>query len=218
MNIANDYKSVVIIGGFNPTILTPSFLRDCCGYSTDCEPVGQTTPVLSELRFGSSRFLMELNRFQISILEPSSFDGLFPLDLAMRYLDVLQYTPLSLIGLNLNFSLSEVKLASLREVLKDPWSIGQVFGIKPISVSLSVQKPNDAGLQVHEVVISHLVNPDIKNSLRLTFGSQDVTINNNYEVGNLGQERKRMSVLIDRHNDLLSMNQSLINDLGAICR
>lgn len=216
MNIDIDHKSVVIIGGFNPTILTPEFLRNCCGYSSEHKPVGQTTPVASEIKFGNSHFLMELNKFQITIRESSSFDEVYPLDIAKKYLDVLEYTPIHLFGVNFNYSISEIKIASLRDFLKDPWLLGDNLKVDPISVSLNTRKPNGGGLEVHEVVIAHMVDADIKNSLRFSFASQKVTINNNFEVGHLDEDRDRLSILIDRYDDLLNMNQQLMNDLEEI--
>lgn len=218
MTVTIEHKSVVVLGGFNPTILTPGFLRNCCDFTSDHKPEGQITPVASELRFGNSHFLMELNRFQVSVRDINTFERVFPLDIAKKYLDILEYTPLQVFGINLSFFLSEIQLSPLRKLLKDPWSIGENLGIEPVNVSLNTRKPDGGGLELHEVVINHMVDADIKNNIRFTFQPPKLTINNNFEVGRLDQDRNRLSILIDHHKDILSVNQSLIDKMEKVGR
>jgi len=218
MNIVIDHKSVVTIGGFNPTILTPDFLRKSCGFSSHHNPKGQTTPVASEIRFGNSHFLMELNKFQITTLKPSSFKDVFPLDVAKKYLDVLEYTPVSLFGINLNYSVSEINIASLQAFLKDPWSLGENLNVEPTSVILKAKKPNGEGLSLREVEVAYMADANIKNNVRFSFESGKITINNNFEVGHLDEDRKRLSILLDRHDDLLKMNDRLMGAVDEACK
>ncbi len=69
MEIKANYHSVIAIGGFNPAILTPDFLREYCSFQSDHEPTGLTTPVTTKLKYGNIEFVMELNRFQIKLEE-----------------------------------------------------------------------------------------------------------------------------------------------------
>ena len=64
MKIQLNFKSVVVIGAFNPSILTPAFLKECCEFNTTHEPTGRTTPVASEISYGNTKFLLELSKFQ----------------------------------------------------------------------------------------------------------------------------------------------------------
>ncbi len=212
-NVKINYKSTVTIGGFNPTILTPDFLRECCSYKSEHTPKGQTTPVLTEIKFGNVHFLMELNKFQIQLLDIKDFSELFPLDLIEKYLDVLQYTPLKLFGINLNYSVYDINIDHVVSLLKDPFSVGSNLGIVPYSVLLGAKKPNGDGLSLNELTIVHQIDNDIKNSIKFSVKTDCVTINNNFEVDRLESDRTRTKLLTSRYEEILSKNDELLKKL-----
>lgn len=61
MKIKPNFHSVVILGGFNPSILTPTFLKQFCDFKTEQNPTGHTTAVMTEIKYGNLLFQMELN-------------------------------------------------------------------------------------------------------------------------------------------------------------
>ncbi len=217
MKIANNYKSVVVIGGFNPTILTPSFLEKCCGYTSEHKPSGQTTPVASEMKFGNTHFLMELNKFQVSVQNPNSLEEVFPLDLAVKYLQVLEYTPLQMFGINYNYSLSEMNIDALRKLLSDPWTTGDKLGIEPLRVALNIHRPNGKGLTIQDITVVDMLDDSIKHNLRITIEDEGVMVNNNFEVVRLDEERERINIIPDRYDDLVKSNNEFLDQVRGVC-
>ena len=216
MKLEINYKSIVVIGGFNPTILTPPFLSKFCSFSSSHEPEGQTTPVISEIRFGNIHFLMELNKFQIDMQKVSDFGEKYPLDIMTKYLEVLQYTPIKLLGINFNYKLSDFNIQAFVERVKDPFKIEENFGITPISVFLGVKKPNGAGLHISEITMDHQLDGEIKNSIKFIFEPPWVLVNNNFEINGLETDRGRMSIIPARYDALVESNESLVRKLGDL--
>jgi hypothetical protein len=215
MKVKPNFKSVVVIGGFNPTILTPDFLKDVCKFNSSHEPLGMTTAVQTEIKYGNTIFLMELNRFQIIVKEVENFDPLFPLDLMLLYLNVLQYTPITLLGVNLNYTLSDVDLAALRMKLTDPYKAATWLGTDVTSVLLSASRQGAEGLLINEVTLVHPIDGDLTNSVKITFGTNDIVINNNFEAGQLEDYRERNGIVADKYAELLGMNANLMNSIAG---
>lgn len=216
MTFKANYKSVIAVGGFNPTILTPDFLGDYCLFRSDEEPRGSTTPVLAEIVYGNIRFLAELNRLQITLSEIENFEGIFPIDVMIKYLEVLKYTPLSLFGINFNYQLSEINEPNVKQALKEPFQLEKTFGFVPSSVVLRATKPNGDGLSLNELTVTQHVTTEIKNSLKFSFGNEIITVNENYEVSGLDKNRERISAIIDNYPKLLENNSKLIKLIGGL--
>lgn len=215
MKIKNNYKSVVAIGGFNPSILTPGFLHQYCSFKSDYKPDGRTTPVLSEIKFGNIHFLMELNKFQILLQPIDNFEKDYPLSIILSYLNILEYTPLLILGVNFNYSISEIDKSSLRAALKDPFQLNKVFDITPTFVLFKAIKPNSQGLELNELTFVHDFTPDIKNRVQITFSESFITINDNYEVAGLDADRQRTKIIADNYSKCFEHNIKLNKQIGG---
>lgn len=216
MKISANFQSAVIIGAFNPMILTPDFLKNACGFKSDHKPKGQTTPVASEIVFGNIHFLADLNKFQITVQGVNTFEEPFPWDLAVKYLSILQYTPLQMAGVNFNYTLSDFPVAALREMLKDPWTIGSQLGIDPTQLVFTLRKRNSDGLEIEDLTVVHSVLGDIKNSVKFLLEGSSVIVNNNFEIGSLSDDRHRMSAITDHFSELVGLNQGLVDKVGEL--
>lgn len=213
MKIQLNFKSVVVIGAFNPSILTPAFLKECCEFNTTHEPTGRTTPVASEISYGNTKFLLELSKFQIAEKDPGGFDRVFPLDIASKYLSVLEYTPLNMYGINFNCTIRDINISDVTARFHDVWQLGDELGIEPISSTYSIRKPNGDGLSLFEFDVSRIID-DIKNTVKITFEEDSVQINNNFEIGQLEDDRSRIELLTGRYAELVAQNKSIIDKIA----
>ena len=212
MKILLNFKSVVVIGAFNPSILTPGFLKKCCEFKTTHEPTGRTTPVASELSYGNTKFLLELSKFQIAEKDPEGFESVFPLDIASKYLSVLEYTPLNMYGINFNCTIRDINVSAVTARFHDVWQLGDELGIEPISSTYSIRKPNGDGLSLAEFDISRIID-DIKNTVKITFEEDSVQINNNFEIGQLEDDRSRIELLTRQYSELVAQNKTIIDKI-----
>ncbi len=213
MSTSFNFKSIVVIGSFNPTILTPDFLLGCCEFKSDHKPVGRTTPVASEIVYGSTHFLVELGKFQITESHPGSFEDTFPNETAVRYLDTLRYTPLQLAGLNFNTSLAVQSLPRVREVIGDIWSIGEKLDIDILNATVIARRPNGHGLIATEATLVHMLDADLKNQIRVITEDEKVVVNNNFEIGHLEEDRDRLKILFDKYSDIVRYNTELLKKI-----
>lgn len=209
-----NYKSVVVIGAFNPSILTPGFLVEYCSFKPGQEPVGQSTPVATEISFGNVRFIMELSKFQISVHEIDDFAGTFPLEVAGAYLTVLQHTPLSIAGLNLNYSLTDIDISRVCGKIRDPFGIGSVLHVKPTAVSVAASRQDSENLVVKELSFIQMLDDCVKNNIRISVGADSITINNNFEVSDLADNRAGFAILTDKYDSFVELDLKLIDRLA----
>ncbi len=105
MERKNKFISIVAIGNFNPAILKPHFLSEKCGFKSESQPKGRTTPVVSEVVFDNITFLMDLERFQITERHPADFKETKTIKIMKKYLEVLSYTPVYTMGSNFNIEI-----------------------------------------------------------------------------------------------------------------
>lgn len=209
-----NFKSVIVIGAFNPSILTPDFLVESCGFASEHEPEGRTTPVTAEITYGNTRFLTELNKLQIMVSSPQDFSLVFPIDMAIKYLHVLEYTPLNLIGINMNYTLFEANTSGLRESFSSALTAGEVLNVDPISAAVKLEKPNGEGLEFSEATVVYPVNNDIKGNLKLEIADKDLTVNCNFEIGRLDKDRSRVDLLLSEYERLSAENDRLMKVIG----
>jgi hypothetical protein len=159
---------------------------------------------------------MELNRFQILLQELANFDSEFPVDLMLKYLSILQYTPITLFGINLNYTLSDVDLVALRAHLTDPLTVATWLGTDAASIILSAKRLDEQGLQINEVSLVRPIDNDLTNSIRMTFGADDLTVNNNFEVNLLEGRKEKIDIFSRRYKELANMNGDLIKTIEGV--
>ena len=209
-----NYKSVVTIGSFNPAILTHDFLCDHCDFERAHNPKGSTNPVLSEIKYGNLILTMELNRFQIQLLKCDDFDDEYPVSLMNRYLNILEFTPLGLMGVNFNYCLSGLETGSLANVLTSPLGVSDFFGFDPTLVRVEVKKPNGTGLTLSQVIVTHQLNSDFKNTIKIDFEDAAIAVNSNYEIDRLDKHRSRIDKFSKEYGLLVSDNSKLTQLIG----
>ena len=116
--LCKNYASFVAVGSQNPQILNIDFISSNKIVSIDNEPYKSlikgekpfskfiSTPPFSNLVIGPLEFVVEEQRFQVRETGISDWNGTIVFDVATRYFEVLQYTPIRLAGINFNGTIS----------------------------------------------------------------------------------------------------------------
>ena len=107
MRVKNNFVSCVVIGSFNPSILTSDFIIQECGLEFEGKAIREDrTPVVSRVEYPGFMFLADLDRLQIRETEIDDPGKSKVVDFLRIYLEKLPYTPLSKCGVNINVSIS----------------------------------------------------------------------------------------------------------------
>lgn len=119
-----NFISFVALGGQNPQILNVDFLKKEKIVPLDQHPFDTlfqqkkpfskfvSTPVLSNLVLDTIEFIIDEQRFQIRDRSVTEWSDTKILSIAQRYFEVLKYTPLKVVGINLN---SKITFSTPRE-------------------------------------------------------------------------------------------------------
>jgi hypothetical protein len=213
MEVKNNFMSVVSLGCFNPAILTPDFLKDYCGFTAHSAPTGRTTPIATGLDYGSISFFVDLERFQIKHSDINDFQDSGVVAIMMKYLAVLEHTPLHAIGVNLNYEISGMHVANVLQGLqKRRKAVSEFLGL---SESTTVYKFHSKGSELDQLVeldTSGPVDLDVVERLNVLIKDDSMQVNYNHEIRNLTKNRKlfeKMDTdwlsLIDKDKELRKM-------------
>lgn len=215
MQISLNFESAVCIGSFNPAILTPNFLQKSCSFSSEREPLGKTTPVISELRYGDIQFIVELDKFQIIRRNPQNFAHRDLIKVMINYLSILEFTPISLIGINFNYTLHKVDLDRIRDIFNSVHNIEQFIKNNILNTSIEWFRNEEDKINLRTANFSYNFDEIIKNAIRVNFENNHIIVNNNYEICELTPERSRINYIMEKYDILLQNNDVLIDMLGA---
>lgn len=206
MKLTNNFISIIALGNFNPSILTPEFLKKNCGFESGLSPQGQTTPVVSAIDFGATSFLMELEKFQIMEKNPRAIDFTKIISVMASYLDVLSFTPVHVMGLNINVDIvADDK--SVYDKLNDPKFILEVSQTNSIIYLNKMRLAKDENLPLRwefEKEGEHVVkvNVDAKiDSFRLNY---------NAEKRSITEDRMQIKYLESHLKEIVSDFNSLL--------
>ena len=134
MKVEINYLSIVAIGSFNPDILTPEFLEKYCDVKFEGAPKYKSMPnMVSDIDSGNIKYLMQINRFQITENGLADFNNNQIITIMCKYLEILNYTPIIKIGFNFNLNLFSDKK---QEIIK------KIYQEKELVKFLDVEKIN----------------------------------------------------------------------------
>jgi hypothetical protein len=121
--MTNNYINVVVLGNFNPSILTHDFLVTECGFNLGDKPTKENLPmpVVASLDYDSFSFFADLGRLQITEKEcenPKRSKLPNYLDI---YLKKLPHTPITKCGANFSYNvdIQETKLNNIEQNLSN---------------------------------------------------------------------------------------------------
>jgi hypothetical protein len=185
-SVGKNFINFVAIGGQNPQILNIDFLKNNQIIPLEREPFATllaqenpckkfvSVPGFTNLVLGDIEFIVDEMRFQLQENKVSLWSQTTILEIAKRYYKVLPYTPLKLVGINLN---STIAFDSLEEAqncqklcLPEDSDIRKIVSADNISASLTLRYPYSTGQGRVTLTIEH---PSKENDRR--------RINLNYE-------------------------------------
>ena len=213
MKVKNNYASVICLGSFNPSILTPQFLTEVCKFNFAEKPLVQIIPVISNVKFGNVNFIAELEKFQVMEMEIANFKDSKVIGYFERYLEILSYTPVFVCGINLNFSISEYAAETFLEKVCDKNKLFGILGTK--EAMLDKKEVMRAEKTSNDWLCYNLTYPAKDNAVsRLHFqkSGDAVTVNFNYEVRELEKEKSRIKNVGKNFEFLISENERLVKE------
>lgn len=210
MNVKNNFLSIICLGSFNPSILSPNFLREICKFKFKEEPKGQTIPVVANIEYGNLQFMVELEKLQILERNISNFDDSKVIDYFEKYLTILEYTPIFVCGINLNTTITEFNIENMNKNIKNRDKIFNILETKEVIIdkkeTVSKEKKEDW------IAYNFLYSGEDNTIFRLNFRRKDtiVTVNFNYEVRGLEKDRTRIKKLGQNFKNLTQKNKNIL--------
>ena len=208
----NDYINLVVLGNFNPSILTHDFLVKECRFDLGNEPSSKRPPmpVVASLDYDKISFFADLGRLQImekNCENPKS--SKLPRYL-QTYLDKLPYTPITKCGANFSYRLTvgKSRLEQIGEWLRnDRNKLCELLKLK--TVALEVAFTVDENEEAVRSWTIRTKTTEYEASTMLKTGMADsaseVKIDFNYEVGNLDTERERLNSVTARYDKVFDL-------------
>jgi hypothetical protein len=113
----NDYINLVVLGNFNPSILTHNFLTAVCGFDLGSKPTEKNLPlpVVASLSYGEISFFADLGRLQITEKNCRNPKKSKLPTYLKTYLNKLPHTPITKCGANFNCNI-EVREKKLKDI------------------------------------------------------------------------------------------------------
>ena len=214
----NEYINLVILGSFNPAILTHAFLVKHCGLDIAKEPKTNTppVPVFASLEYENISFFIDLGRLQITqkhCEDPKS--SRLPFYLA-AYIKTLPYTPLTKVGTNFSYQLtvSKERIMTVEGWLtSDRKKLCEILRLP--TVDLEVHSKIDANLEsltgwtIRAKVADYKAATTMKVS-RISGNDEKIQVDFNYEVGNLEKDANLLKAITEEYSKVVDLFQHQI--------
>jgi len=214
MDFKNDYINLVVLGSFNPAILTHEFLVRECGFNLPSGPdsKGPVMPVVAfaSLEYGNLSFFADLGRLQIMEKNCADPKGSRIPQYLQTYLDKLPYTPIIKCGVNFSYRLA-VDISRLGQITQWMRNDRDKFckALKLNTITIEVVFTAD---QSKEEVVSWILRTkadryDATTMLKVAMPSpsNEPKIDFNYEVAGLDKDRKRLSSVTTSYGEVLDL-------------
>jgi len=212
LNYKNEYINLVILGNFNPSILTHDFLVKECGLKFEKEPIENTPriPVVASLEYDNINFLADLGRFQITEKECTDpVNSNVPLYLK-TYLDKLPFTPISKCGANFSYviEINEQKLRYLNDILStDRNKIIEMLKIKEASIDIGFIFEDK-----HEKINNFTIRTKVKENKATTLMkiqyqevSNTIKTDFNYEISGLEKDKELIKIITEKYPEVYKL-------------
>lgn len=197
----NDYINLVVLGNFNPSILTHDFLVKECGFDLGSKPISKSLPmpVVTSLDYNKISFFADLGRLQITeknCKEPKSSQ--LPIYLN-TYLEKLPYTPIAKCGANFSYELTteKARLENIERWLRNDrnkFCETLQLAVLDLEVCFAIDDKQEKvknwafRTQIREYGASTMMKVSY-----IVGAGNEIKIDFNYEVGNLDKDKKLLN-------------------------
>lgn len=140
MKIGYNYINLVALGNFNPAIISPDFIKSDCGFDFG-DPTEQSppfVPVVKKLQFEEILITADLERLELKETKVREDLKTEVVKIFQTVYNMLPYTPLMAIGLNINCRLlfeSDVEFRSVGQKIASPESYIHFLEVKQVRVN-----------------------------------------------------------------------------------
>ena len=209
---SKNFISIIYLGNFNPAILDKRFLEKNNIFNFIEEPIINKTPVFTNFLYRNLKIIIDLERFQIIEEKIKDFHNNEAIDLAYNYFKLLQFTPLRIIGINLN---SNIEINNIINFIKkiDTKDILKFFNAKEYILTTEKLFNEDkesfkAFNLVLKIAEDKLIQVNINN-----INSNNYQFNYNFELRDLNKKPERITYIKDNFNEILNEYNKTINFL-----
>ncbi len=211
-----NFVNTVVIGKFNPAILTSGFLSTKCHMDFGNPLREQRAPqnLFSEIAYQSITWFMDLQRFQVQEVGLGGLEDFNSPEYVSRYLELLPYTPINMAGINAAISFTYPnsldfwgKLSDLNFIM----NVVSAYGATSCEVTYGNIVSIDKTPELRSVLIAFKTHEEAK--IRMNIGlaqNEQIVADYNWEIGDVGNKPDRLSFLVDNRRDIIGILPRLL--------
>lgn len=192
----NDYINLVVLGNFNPSILTHDFLVKKCGFDLGDKPgsKGPPMPVVASMDYDKITFFADLGRLQITeknCKEPKLSQ--IPIYLN-TYLQKLPYTPITKCGANFSYNLTaeKARLENIEQWLRNNRNkFCETMQLKTVDLEVCFVVDDKQERIKSWILRTKTEQYGASTMMKVSnIDGNSIKVDFNYEVGNLDKDKK----------------------------
>jgi len=213
MRVKNNFVSCVVIGSFNPSILTSDFIIQECGLEFEGKAIREDrTPVVSRVEYPGFMFLADLDRLQIRETEIDDPGKSKVVDFLRIYLEKLPYTPLSKCGVNINVSISGTNEKDLIALLTErKRELFKILETRDFTIEATSQHQSKGDKFLKWNIVYVIQKEHVLGRLAITIKGESVyEVNHNYEVGRLEKNHSRLQIVTQDYPKVVKRYEQII--------
>lgn len=219
MQTKYNFVSVVILGRFNPSILTIDFLSEVCllGLVGGKSMTPPELPFPKEVLFEEDKlsFFVDLDRMQI---KQAMTEGLTKNSLtkyAKVYLEKLPYTPIFSAGINFNLLMtldSDEEGEKLYKLMSDENDIFRRLNTNKFTLNTERHYAKGNAPIYKMFILSHPKDEILYSSIRIWLrGNNRYEINHNIEIKTLKDGSQNKNLILDGYDDIEIYHKQIMN-------